>query len=84
MFPIVCIRETFQIATEGELSLAEGLREIVQELLLEEGTEYPHRKKEVLAAGYPLFAIRRDASSRHNAVNMRMKLKTLTPRMQDT
>jgi hypothetical protein len=70
-------------AAEGEFSLAEGLREIIQELFLEEGTEYPHWKKEVLAAGYPLFAIRGYASSRHNAVNMWVKLKTLTPRMQD-
>jgi hypothetical protein len=83
LFPVKCIRKMLHTATEGELSFAEGLCEIIQELLLEEGTEHPHRKEEVLAAGDPLFAIRGDASTRHHAVNMRVKLKTLTPRMQD-
>ena len=83
MLPVVFIRKTLHIATEGELSLVESLREIIQELLLEEGTEYPDRKEEALAAGYPLLAVRRDSSARNNAVNMRVKPKILTPRVQD-
>jgi len=83
LLPVVFIREALHIATEGDFSLAEGLREIIQELLLKEGAEYPNGKEEVLAAGYPLLAVRRDSSARHNAVNMRVKPKILAPCVQD-
>lgn len=44
--------------------------------------ENPHREKEGLAARHPSLAVRREPSARHHAVDMRVILEVLAPRVQ--
>jgi hypothetical protein len=74
-----------QMAVRGEevqLSRAEGLFQVVQELAPEHLRQHSHWQKEARPAGNPMFAVRRDATSRDEKMNMWMVQQVLSPRMQ--
>ncbi len=69
-----------EFAGEAQGAVAEGLAQLPQELLTEALAEQEIGKKEgVFAARNPARAIGRDASARHDAMQMGMQMQVLTP-----
>ena len=70
-------------ASEAQGAVAEGLLQLPQELLAESLAEQQMGKKEgVFATRDPARTIGRDASARHDAMQMGMQMQVLTPRME--
>jgi hypothetical protein len=76
--------ETDKIGKELQLTGIECCRQTPEEQVLEQAREHANRKKESGPAGDPTLAVRRDASTRNNAVNVRMVMEVLTPCVQDS
>ena len=69
-----------EFAGEAQGAVAEGLVELPQELLAEPLAEQEiGKKKGVFAARDPARTIGRDASARHDAMQMGMQMQILTP-----
>ena len=54
----------------------------LQEQAPEQTREHAHRQEEVRPAPNPAIAVRRDAAARHDAVDVRMMIEVLAPRVQ--
>jgi hypothetical protein len=80
-----CLRlvETDEIGKELQFTGVECCRQTFEEQLPEQAREHVIRKKEPGLAGDPTLAIRRDAATRNDTVNMRMVIEVLTPCVQD-
>jgi hypothetical protein len=67
---------------EVELALAEGLPQVDRERVAEARAENFYRKEERSPAGDPTRAVRSDTTTGHHAVNMRVEMEVLSPRVQ--
>ena len=70
-------------AAKGEIALVSGLAQGGQEEPPEAPTENLHREEEVGATGDPPGAVRCEAPSREDTVEMRVMVELLAPGMQD-
>ena len=68
---------------ELEQALALGSPQASEELPSEETAEDIHGEKEAVSAVLPVRPVRRDAAAGDNAVDVRMVLEVLAPRVQD-
>src|SRR5208283_2041931 len=62
-----------------KLAFSKRFSQISQKLVPEETAQYPDRKKERFRATNPTCAVRADAAARHDAVEMGMQMKVLSP-----
>src|ERR1700722_12457385 len=73
-------RQRSELAGEAQVAVTEGLAQLPQKLLTEALAEQEIGKKEgVFAARNPARTIGRDASARHDAMQMGMQMQVLTP-----
>jgi hypothetical protein len=70
--------EASKIGEEFQFTSFECCRQTFEEQLLEHARKHPNGKKRSGPAGDPTFAVRRDASSRDNAMRVRMMAPTPT------
>ena len=76
--------EILERAVELELALEQELPESSRELAAEDATENADGQEEAWGRSNPSGAIEREASSRDDAMHMRMMLQVLSPCMQHT
>src|SRR5215468_2823819 len=77
------IGEAGQHAEEAEPAGCEGHVELGQEEAAEEPGEHAHRQKEAGATGDPAGAVEREATTRHDAMDMSVKVEVLPPGVAD-
>ncbi len=81
--------EVARVCQRGKLPMerkppaVEGTTKQSQELAAKHAAKHAHRQEESRPAGDPTRAIRSQATSRHDAMHMRMVLKVLTPGVED-
>src|SRR5882724_5176800 len=71
-----------QIPVEEELPAAMNFSQAFQKQPAEQAAEYTHGEKEAGSAGHPL-TVGREPASRHDAVQVRMEMKVLSPGVKD-
>ena len=71
-----------QVIEERQVASCVQLRQARQEQLAEQTREHTHREEEVRPALNPAIALRRDAAARYDAMDMRVMIQVLPPRVQ--
>src|SRR5215470_9130703 len=78
------VRQGLQLAVKGQSLAMKRLPQSGDELPAKDAAEHSHRQEEVGRGADPTRVIRRQSATGHDAMDVRVALQSLSPRMQDT
>jgi hypothetical protein len=81
-FPGFGMLEILEPSVECEVVVVESALEMGEELSLKQPTENVDGKEEAVATTHPAFAVETQAAAGNDAVEMRMRVKSLSPGME--